>query len=1159
MKIRTLLMIVVLLPVFGRAQAVAGGAGSRRDATLRLPGVFGDKMVLQRGMQIPVWGWSRPGAGIVAKLGNAVVTTKANREGKWMVHFPKRGAGGPYRLDITEEGSSGGRVELKDVLIGDVWVASGQSNMEWQVQQAKDAEKEISKAVYPGIRFLMVEHDKKVTPQTDIVTRGWEACDTASIKRFSAVAYFFARKIHGEEHVPIGIIQSTWGGTPIQAWTSREKLVSSPITREGVRATDTLREGQFLQDSINFVRSWDVVYHPQNGADKVFSMPGYDDSGWPRVEMPRTMDHFGIGRYEGIMWLRKKIVLPDAFAGKSVVLDLGHPEMNYSLYFNGVEICKNVWNSSPSHSYSIPPELLRKGENTVAVRMAMLWGGGGLKPPAEEIYIGDGDTKISLAGEWRYRKDLEPMAPVHNYQNYPSVLFNAMINPLVGYGICGFIWYQGEANDTVAYDYRKMFPMMITDWRRRWGRGDLPFLFVQLANFKSRKNAPAESEWAELREAQAMALSLPCTAMACTIDVGDGASIHPTDKQDVGFRLALGAEDLVYGRRGIASGPMYEGYTVRGDRVLIRLSNTGSGLRARDDRPITGFAVAGADRRFYWADAVVEGDHIVVHSDQVAKPVAVRYAWADNPDCNLENKEGLPAIPFRTDDFRGITQREREVVVDAGVVKGPLNRTFNMCVGAGRANEGLRADWQRQLRMVKDQLGFRYIRMHGLLSDDMGVCGFGDSGRVVYNWQYIDELYDFLESVHVRPFVELGFMPGALASGSKTIFWWRGNVTPPKDYGRWGELIQALVRHFVARYGEEEVARWYFEVWNEPNLKGGFWTGDQAEYFKLYAATARAIKSVSPRFRVGGPATAGNAWIPEFVDYCSRNKVPVDFVSTHTYGVDQGFLDEHGNRGTVLSRNDSSIWGDVLRSRGQIEHSALPGLELHYTEWSSSYTPSDPLHDSYQEAAYVLDKLRKTGAAANSMSYWTFTDIFEEAGPRFTPFHGGFGLVNYEDIAKPAYYAYKYLNQLGGTELVVNDAASWACKDEHGGIQLLFWDFTNNSPAGDSVNNQVYYKRDLPAAPKGRVRAVVDHLAPGKYSLAVYRTGYRANDPYDTYLDLGAPSQLTREQVRVIRQKNSDAPVVEREVSVGRDGRCSQLLDLRENDVYFINLRRLSK
>jgi xylan 1,4-beta-xylosidase len=500
----------------------------------------------------------------------------------------------------------------------------------------------------------------------------------------------------------------------------------------------------------------------------------------------------------------------------------------------------------------------------------------------------------------------------------------------------------------------------------------------------------------------------------------------------------------------------------------------------------------------------------------------------------------------------------RQVLVDASSVKGPLNRMFNACVGAGRANEGLRADWQRQLRTVKDQLGFRYIRMHGLLCDDMGVYSVDGSGHPVYNWQYIDELYDFLERIQVRPFVELGFMPQALASGPKTIFWWRGNVTPPNDYDRWGDLIRALVRHWVERYGEREVQQWYFEVWNEPNLKGGFWTGDQADYFKLYAATARAIKSVSPGFRVGGPATAGNAWIPEFIGYCAQHKVPVDFVSTHTYGVDQGFLDEHGNRGTILSKNDSSIYGDILHSRQVIDRSPLPGLELHYTEWSSSYTPSDPLHDSYQEAAYVLEKIRRTGGAANSMSYWTFTDIFEEAGPRFTPFHGGFGLMNYQDIPKPAFFAYKYLNRLGETELADNDASSWACTDNHGDVQLLMWDFTNTSPA-DSLNNQVYYKRDLPSRSKGQLKAVVNHVKPGVYRITVYRTGYRANDAYDTYLDLGAPTQLTREQVAVIRKKSNDTPVKERTVTVGQNGRFTEVLDLRENDVYLIDLHRVSK
>jgi len=497
----------------------------------------------------------------------------------------------------------------------------------------------------------------------------------------------------------------------------------------------------------------------------------------------------------------------------------------------------------------------------------------------------------------------------------------------------------------------------------------------------------------------------------------------------------------------------------------------------------------------------------------------------------------------------------RTIVVDAGKVQGELNRKFNECVGAGRANEGLRADWQRQLRYAKGQLGIRYIRMHGLLHDDMGVYSEDQAGHPVYNWQYIDELYDFLEEIHVKPFVELGFMPQALASGSKTIFWWRGNVTPPKDYDKWADLIRSLIKHWVERYGEDEVKRWYFEVWNEPNLKNVFWTGDQTEYFKLYSVTARAVKSVSPLFKVGGPATAGNDWIPEFIAYCVQNKVPVDFVSTHTYGVDQGYLDETGNRGTVLSKNERSIYGDIIDVKRKIEQSALPHLELHYTEWSASYTPSDPIHDSYHEAAYVLDKIKKTGAAANSMSYWTFTDIFEEAGPRTTPFHGGFGLINYQDINKPAFYAFKYLNRLGRQELQNSDAASWACKDEKGNLQLLFWDFTNTR-LEDTTNNQVYYKRELPAKAKGTVIASFENVPAGKYKLTIFKTGYRANDAYTTYLDLGSPHQLTRQQVALIKQKNSDAPAASKIITIGTDRGYRIPLNVNENDVWLVTLNK---
>ncbi|MCW5940852.1 MAG: hypothetical protein KIS66_01380 [Fimbriimonadaceae bacterium] len=496
----------------------------------------------------------------------------------------------------------------------------------------------------------------------------------------------------------------------------------------------------------------------------------------------------------------------------------------------------------------------------------------------------------------------------------------------------------------------------------------------------------------------------------------------------------------------------------------------------------------------------------------------------------------------------------RTISVDAKAVVGPLGNLHNHCVGAGRANEGLRADWQSQLRRAKQACGFEYVRMHGLLCDDMGVYR-EERGKPVYNWQYIDALYDFLVEVKVRPFVEFGFMPGALASGDKTIFWWRGNVTPPKDYQKWSELIGSLVRHWVQRYGIAEVQKWYFEVWNEPNLDG-FWAADQKEYFRLYSVTANAVKGVSPKLRVGGPATAGNAWIPEFLRYCQESRSPVDFVSTHTYGVDVGFLDEYGGRGTVLSRNPDSVVGDVRTAREQIAASATPKLPLCYTEWSSSYTPADPVHDSYVSAPYILEKLKGSMGKADSMSYWTFTDIFEEAGPRFTPFHGGFGLINTQGIEKPAFRAYEFLNRLGPTRLACADDRTLAATNRQGGVQALFWNFTNDIPK--DTNNQTYYIGDNKPRNKETATLSVTNLAPGRYRIDVYRVGYRINDPFALYYDMGRPDQLTREQVARIKKLCDGRPVHTETISVAKGKPLSRPYEVRDNDVYLVTIERLS-
>jgi xylan 1,4-beta-xylosidase len=493
----------------------------------------------------------------------------------------------------------------------------------------------------------------------------------------------------------------------------------------------------------------------------------------------------------------------------------------------------------------------------------------------------------------------------------------------------------------------------------------------------------------------------------------------------------------------------------------------------------------------------------------------------------------------------------RTITTNVSQVKGRHNKFYREVVGAGRAAEGLRADWQRDLATVHRECGFKYIRFHGLLQDEMGVYSEDRQGRLIYNFQYIDALYDAILKIGMKPFVELSFMPRALASGDKTIFWWKGNITPPKDYGKWAQLVEALTRHWTARYGADEVKQWYFEVWNEPNLDI-FWSGTQAEYFKLYQVTAQAIKSVSPTFRIGGPATAGNGWIPETIDFAAQHRVPLDFISTHDYGVKGMGFDEGGIQQLFLIPEADAIIGGVRRVRGQIKSSAMPDLPLHYTEWSSSYSSRDPVHDSYMSASYILSKLKGTEGLADSMSYWTFTDNFEENGPVPSPFHGGFGLLNFQGLRKPAFYAYQFLNRLGDEELTSNDRDSWACRSARG-VQVLFWNWT---PPLTGESNQKFFKRDLPARNFGQVSVSVAGLPPGTYQAKVYRVGYQVNDVYTDYLRMGAPPTLTREQVSELADRDDGHPVSTASVHINRGQAFVRQIPLRENDVYLITLEK---
>ncbi len=494
----------------------------------------------------------------------------------------------------------------------------------------------------------------------------------------------------------------------------------------------------------------------------------------------------------------------------------------------------------------------------------------------------------------------------------------------------------------------------------------------------------------------------------------------------------------------------------------------------------------------------------------------------------------------------------RTVDADYTVVTGKTDKFFQKVVGAGRAAEALRADWQRDFKEVQRECGFQYIRFHGLLQDELGVYSEDKNGNPRYNFQYIDQIYDMVLANGMKPFVEFSFMPTALASNPKSIFWWKGMISPPKDPNKWHGLIHALVEHWTQRYGQAEVASWYFEVWNEPNLKDLFFTGDQADYFQLYANTADAIKSVSTAYRVGGPATAGRGWIAETIAYATKNNVPLDFIATHDYGVDGIGLDENGEQKLFLNPDPTAIIGGVHAVAATIQSSAKPTLPLHYTEWSSSYSPRDPVHDHYISAPYILSKLRGSAGYIDSMSYWTFTDNFEENGPVPSPFHGGFGMLNFQGLRKPAFYAYQFLHRLGDQDLKSNDPASWITRTKQG-VQALVWDL--HIPK-TTESDQVFYKKDIPAQPLGDLEVKLKNLPRGTYTVSVYQVGYKINDVYADFLKLGSPSNLSREQVKTLAARNSGKPIDTYRWVQKSNSHFSKRLPLRENDVFMITLEK---
>jgi sialate O-acetylesterase len=635
-------------------------------AEVKLPALIGDNMVIQQGVKACVWGWAEQGEPVSVTMEGQSVMDTADTEGRWKVRIGPFPEGGPYELTISGKNT----IILKNVLVGEVWVASGQSNMAWQMRNAVNGEEEVSRANYPQIRLFTVAQATSLSPKEDVEGR-WVVCTPEVAGYFSAVAYFFGRELHQTLKVPVGLIHSSWGGTPAEAWTSRETLASDTEIKSILdslnRALKILPEAQSRYKKTR--AKWEENNYLQDPGNKGLKLgyASYDcsEEGWQGMNLPRGWESSGLP-IDGAVWFRTVVDIPEFWAGKELTLRLGSIDDFDITYFNGVKVGE-TGNETPNYwtvprKYTIPGSHVRAGRNVIAVRVFDHYGSGGFTGfPADMALSLPGSDPIPLAGKWLYKVELgvepvkvdystAPSAPFGGGNpNTPTVLYNAMIAPLTPYTICGVIWYQGESNVDRALQYQKLFPMMIRNWRAAWGVGDFPFLYVQLANYLEKKTAPGESGWAELREAQLKTLDEPETGMAVIIDIGEADDIHPKNKQDVGHRLALWAMAKTYGHDIEYSGPIYQSIVIEGNKVRIRFSHA-QGLHTSDSGKVKGFSIAGADGKFIWADANIEGNEVVVWSDSVTQPAAVRYGWADNPDVNLYNGAGLPASPFRTDN-----------------------------------------------------------------------------------------------------------------------------------------------------------------------------------------------------------------------------------------------------------------------------------------------------------------------------------------------------------------------------------------------------------------------------------------------------------------------------------------------------------------------------
>ena len=629
-------------------------------ANITLPKIFGDNMVLQRNKPISIWGWAAVGENVTVQFNTQTKNIKADNKGKWQVMLSPENAGGPFQL--TVKGNN--QVNIQNILVGEVWICSGQSNMEMPIEgwgKINNYQQEIAAANYPQIRHFKVPNTVSSTLKEDISGGDWKVCSPATVGDFSATAYFFARKLYNKLKVPIGLINTSWGGTQSEAWTSEhafEQNAQMKYVADAMKNNDieTLMKNRGETVTKNIEKIQGSFDNDANTTD--WKDSGFDDTKWPVMKLPGEWESQGLPDLDGTVWFRKSIIISDTDTGKPCVLELSMIDDNDETYVNGEKVGNTDGYNTP-RKYTIAAGILKTGKNTIAVKVGDTGGGGGIYGPAADLKLTIGNTIQSLAGDWAFRvAQLKAGSTNIGPNDYPSLLFNAMLYPLVSCTIRGAIWYQGETNAGRAYQYRTAFPLMISDWRQHFKQGDFPFLFVQLSTFGSATaNSNNGSDWAELREAQAMTLSLPNTGMVVTTDIGNPADIHPKNKQDVGIRLADIALHDVYKKAGEYTGPKYKSMKTEGNKIILTFTHTGSELLIKDkSAKLDGFEIAGSDKKFHAANAVISGDKVVVSFEGVSQPVAVRYNWANDASAgNLFNKELFPAAPFRTDNWDGIT------------------------------------------------------------------------------------------------------------------------------------------------------------------------------------------------------------------------------------------------------------------------------------------------------------------------------------------------------------------------------------------------------------------------------------------------------------------------------------------------------------------------